>query len=68
MDSFSKVDHKGVKVNFSPKSVDSDGNVNLTPQEFYGLIRAGGSVPGQKNITLSPEEFAGLMESGGWSR
>ena len=68
MSSFSKIDHKGVKMIFSPKSVDSDGNVNLTPQEFYGLIRAGGSVSGQKNITLSPEEFAGLMVSGGWSR
>lgn len=66
MDSFSKVDHKGVKVTFTPKSVDGDGNVSLTPQEFYGLIRSGGSVPGQKNITLTPEEFSGLMESGGW--
>lgn len=67
MASFSKIDHMGVKVTFTPKSVDNDGNVSLTPQEFYGLIRSGGSVPGQKNITLTPEEFSGLMESGGWN-
>ena len=66
--SFSKVDHKGIKVTFTPKAVDGDGNVTLTPQEFYGLIRSGGSVPGQKNITLTPEEFSGLMESGGWTQ
>lgn len=57
MASFSKIDHKGVKVTFSPKSVDGDGNVNLTPQELYGLVRAGGEVPGWKNITITPEEF-----------
>ena len=67
MDSFSKVDHKGVKVTFTPKSVDSDGNVSLTPQELYGLIRSGGEIPRWKNVTLTPEDFSGLMESGGWS-
>lgn len=67
MGSYSKVDDHGVKVFFAPKSVNDEGEVNLTPQEFYGLIRSGGSVPGQKNISLTSEEFAGLMESGGWS-
>lgn len=62
-----KTDDHGVNVKFSAKSVKEDGSVNLTPQEFYGLIRSGGSVPGQKNISLTSEEFAGLMESGGWS-
>lgn len=66
MASFSKIDRQGVEVFFEPKSVTEDGNVNLTPQEFYGLIRQGGSVPGMKNITLNSEEFSGLMESGGW--
>lgn len=66
MASFSKVDDHGIKVFFNPKSVSEDGTVNLTPQEFYGLIRSGGAVPGQKNITLSVEEFEGLMTSGGW--
>lgn len=66
MASFSKIDRKGIEVFFEPKSVKEDGSVNLTPQEFFGLIRQGGSVPGMKNITLSAEEFEGLMESGGW--
>lgn len=67
MGTCSKIDSRGIKVFFTPKSVKDDGSVSLTAQEFYGLIRSGGTVPGQKNVDLTSEEFSGLMESGGWS-
>lgn len=66
MSHWTKVDSNGIEVFFESKSVSEDGSVSLTPAEFYGLIRQGGSVPGMKNITLTSEEFVGLMESGGW--